>query len=74
MAKRTKSAARERAQALTQKRIDRLPGKVAARGKPIRVRDGDTKGLYLEVRSASNAFWLFRYARDGKECWMGLGA
>lgn len=49
---------------LTTKRIARLtPGR----------RYGDGDGLYLEVASATNKSWLFRYERDGRERWMGLG-
>lgn len=62
------------AQSLTDKRIARLVTDVARKGERVRTRDASTPGLYLEVRSASNAFWLFRYERGGKECWMGLGA
>jgi Arm DNA-binding domain len=49
---------------LTVKRIARLtPG-----------RYGDGHGLYLEVASATNRYWLFRYERNGRgERWMGLG-
>lgn len=31
-------------------------------------------GLYLQVRSPTNASWLFRYQRDKKERWLGLGS
>jgi integrase len=50
---------------LTAKRIARLaPGR----------RYGDGHGLYLEVASATNKSWLFRYERNGRgERWMGLG-
>jgi hypothetical protein len=61
------------AQSLTQKRIARLVSEVERSGERIRTRDASMPGLYLEVRSATNAFWMFRYERGGKECWMGLG-
>lgn len=43
----------------------------AARKRPGRY--GDGLGLYLEVKSASSAYWVLRYERGGKEHWMGLG-
>jgi integrase len=51
---------------LTEKRIARLtPGR----------RYGDGQGLYLEVASATNRYWVFRYDRNGRgERWMGLGS
>lgn len=39
--------------------------------KPGRYGDGD--GLYLLVRSATSAFWVFRYTRDARMREMGLG-
>jgi hypothetical protein len=36
-------------------------------------RYGDGDGLYLLVRSAESAFWVFRYTRAGKMREMGLG-
>jgi hypothetical protein len=33
----------------------------------------DAHGLSLQVFSATNRSWLFRYQRDGRERWMGLG-
>lgn len=52
---------------LTVKRIEKLlnqPG-----------RYGDEHvGLYLQVRSHTNASWLFRYQSNGRERWMGLGS
>jgi hypothetical protein len=55
--------------ALTAKRIEKL------RKQPGRYRDGngEAKGLYLQVVSATNASWLLRYQRGGRERWMGLG-
>ena len=37
---------------------------------PGRYHDGD--GLYLQVRAESRS-WLYRYKRNGKTCWKGLG-
>lgn len=49
---------------LTVKRIEKLaPG-----------RYGDGAGLYIEVTSPTNRCWLFRFERDGRERWMGLGS
>jgi integrase len=50
--------------ALTAKRVARLKA-------PGRYRDAH--GLYLQVLSATNRSWIFRYARDGREHFMGLG-
>jgi integrase len=49
---------------LTVKKVDQLrePG-----------RYGDGYGLYLQVLGPTNRSWLFRYERDGRERWMGLG-
>ncbi|TSD90434.1 tyrosine-type recombinase/integrase [Mycobacterium sp. KBS0706] len=33
----------------------------------------DGHGLYLRVRSATRRSWLFRYMKDGRDHWMGLG-
>lgn len=33
----------------------------------------DGGGLYLQVESASSRSWLYRYAINGRERWMGLG-
>jgi integrase len=48
---------------LTQRKIDRA--------KPGRYSDGH--GLYLVVHNASNKSFAFRWERDGRERWMGLG-
>jgi integrase len=37
-------------------------------------RYGDGWGLYLDVISKDRRNWLFRFARGGKERWMGLGS
>ena len=50
-----------------------LTAKKVERAKPGRYRDGEVKGLYLQVRSAKNKSWLLRYERDGIERWHGLG-
>ena len=49
---------------LTVKSVGRLiePGRYA-----------DGHGLYLQVVSATNRSWLFRYQRGGRERWLGLG-
>jgi len=46
--------------------------KVARLSKPGRYADG--KGLYLQITKALVKSWIFRYERDGKERYMGLGA
>ncbi len=51
---------------LTAKRVARLLKK-----KPGRHHDGH--GLILQVTSPSNASWLLRYQRHGREHWLGLG-
>ncbi|MDP2410508.1 MAG: integrase arm-type DNA-binding domain-containing protein [Pseudolabrys sp.] len=55
----------------------RVLNRLSARGiasslKPGRYADGG--GLYLVVTSASSRKWVFRYARNGKQRDMGLGA
>jgi hypothetical protein len=48
---------------LTQRKVERAkPG-----------RYGDGHGLYLVVHNANNKSYVFRYERDGREHWMGLG-
>jgi integrase len=51
--------------------MSKLTVKRIARFSPGRY--GDGKGLYLEVASATNRCWLFRYERSGRERWLGLG-
>ena len=46
--------------------------KVGKLSKPGRYADG--KGLYLQITKALVKSWIFRYERDGKERYMGLGA
>jgi hypothetical protein len=45
---------------LTAKRIERLR-------EPGRYRDGEVKGLYLQVVSATNRSWILRYQLAGRE-------
>jgi integrase len=51
---------------LTAKRVARLLKK-----KPGRHHDGH--GLHLQITSPTNASWLLRYQRHGREHWLGLG-
>jgi integrase len=51
--------------ALTVKKI----AKLTERGRYF-----DRDGLYLQVQSPTNRSWLLRYAMDGRERWLGLGA
>jgi hypothetical protein len=37
-------------------------------------RTGDGGGLWLDVRGAGRAVWVFRYSRQGKAREAGLGA
>ncbi len=50
--------------ALTAKRVERA-------SKPGRYSDGH--GLLLQVTPAGTKSWLFRYERNGRERWLGLG-
>ena len=52
--------------ALTIKRIERALA-------PGRYGDGGGSGLYLQVGSTGGKSWLFRFERDGRERWMGIG-
>lgn len=45
--------------------------KIAKLRKPGRYPDGH--GLYFQVLGPANRSWLFRYARAGRERWLGLG-
>ena len=36
-------------------------------------RYGDGQGLYLQITKPGTKSWLFRYERNGRERWMGLG-
>ncbi len=42
--------------------------------KPGRYADGDRTGLYLKVGPTGGRSWQFRYRRNGKTVWLGLGA
>lgn len=64
--KKKKSAQRVR-EKLTVKRIEKIIKK------PGRYGD-EHRGLYLQVRSRTNASWLYRYYINGRERWMGLGS
>jgi integrase len=35
---------------------------------------GDGGGLYLEVADGGSASWVYRWERDGREHWLGLGS
>jgi integrase len=50
---------------LSAKKVERLkaPGKYF-----------DGHGLYFRIRNANNRGFMFRYERDGRERWLGLGA
>jgi hypothetical protein len=50
---------------LTPKKIARLVGKVG--------RYPDGHGLYLQIKTADSASWLYRYEHNHKERWLGLG-
>jgi integrase len=52
---------------LTAKKV----AKLVRRGAPGKYPDGH--GLYLQVQNRNNASWFFRYQRDGKEHFPGLG-
>ena len=39
-----------------------------------RYRDGEVKGLYLQVSDGGTKSWLLRYEFGGRERWMGLGS
>lgn len=50
--------------ALTERKISKIK-------KPGRYRDG--QGLILQVATSGAKSWIFRFERDGRERWMGLG-
>jgi len=52
--------------------IEKLTGKQIRNAKPGHHADGG--GLYLQKRDGGSGSWIFRYARDGKETWLGLGS
>jgi integrase len=52
--------------------IEKLNGKQIRNAKPGYHADGG--GLYLQKRESGPGSWIFRYARNGKETWLGLGS
>ena len=48
------------------------PFDVARETRPGKYPDGD--GLYLIVASATSKNWSYRYWKDGKQRWLGLGS
>jgi len=57
----------KKSEKLTAKKI----AKLIRRGEPGKFPDGH--GLYLQIQNRDNASWFFRYSRDGKEHFPGLG-
>jgi integrase len=57
--------------ALTTKRIARIISRARKAKKPMRVLDANN--LYLQVTSAGVASWVFRYSRNEREHYLGLG-
>src|SRR5215211_1939756 len=54
------------------RQVERLTAGHTKKDKPGLYPDG--KGLYLQVTGPAAKSWLFRYARNGRERWMGLGS
>jgi integrase len=52
--------------------IEKLTGKQIKNAKPGHHADGG--GLYLQKREGGSGSWIFRYMRNGKETWLGLGS
>jgi integrase len=52
--------------------IEKLTGKQIRNAKPGYHADGG--GLYLQKREGGLGSWIFRYMRNGKETWLGLGS
>ena len=52
--------------------IEKLTGKQIKNARPGYHADGG--GLYLQKRGAGPGSWIFRYMRNGKETWLGLGS
>jgi integrase len=52
--------------------IEKLTGKQIKNAKPGHHADGG--GLYLQKRESGLGSWIFRYMRNGKETWLGLGS
>jgi integrase len=57
----------KKSEKLTAKKIEKL----ISRGEPGKFPDGH--GLYLQIQNRNNVSWFFRYERDGKEHFPGLG-
>jgi integrase len=55
---------------LTVKRVLKL----LRQGQPGRHRDGEVRGLYLDVGGKRNAHWALRYQLNHRPHWMGLGS
>jgi hypothetical protein len=56
---------------------DQMAGKlkpldVGRETRPGKYPDGDS--LYLIVKGATSKNWIYRYCKDGKERWLGLGS
>ena len=47
--------------------------KVEREKRPGRYRDGQIRGLYLQIGPTGGKSWGLRYERDGRERWLGLG-
>src|SRR5262245_10760468 len=52
--------------------IEKLTGKQIKNAAPGYHADGG--GLYLQKRDGGSGSWIFRYVRNGKERWLGLGS
>jgi integrase len=57
--------------ALTSKRIARIISRARKAKKPMRVLDANN--LYLQITRAGVASWVFRYTRNEREHYLGLG-
>jgi len=54
-----------------------MPGKLKPLDVQRETRPGkyaDGEGLYLIVKGATSKNWIYRYTKDGKERWLGLGS
>ncbi len=54
------------------RKVDRLNDRAVKAAKKGLLADGG--GLYLQATNEHAKSWLYRFAKDGKERWMGLGA
>src|SRR5262245_37320759 len=52
--------------------IEKLTRNQIKNAKPGYHSDGG--GLYLQKRESGSGYWIFRYDRNGKETWLGLGS